>query len=282
MTDEDRPESTRGPDIGLVTRDRMPDWGPRYTETPPDPYAPDSPRIAEPWNTVTASFFIVIVAFWVWRLRGRYSRYPFLCCCLPILLAGGIGGTLYHATRVSTVYFLLDVVPISLLGLAGAIYMLIRVGHTAGWKRQVLFGGGAVILYLLVNFVLFPTLQTTSLGGNPNWRVNLSYASLAILVVTPIVAVLIRTRFRHGGWFVSGLLSFVIAWFFRLYDLKLGLYLPMGSHWLWHTFGAITTALIFEYFYYIEGEAIEPATPSPPGSQADFIAESSATDKEGP
>jgi hypothetical protein len=28
----------------------------------------------------------------------------------------------------------------------------------------------------------------------------------------------------------------------------------MGSHWLWHTFGAITTALIVEYFYLVEGE----------------------------
>jgi hypothetical protein len=264
MTAEEPTNSTQGPGIGLLTPDRMPDWGPRYTETPPDPYAPDAPRIAEPWNTVTASFFIVIVAFWVWRLRGRFSQYPFLCCCLPILLVGGIGGALYHATRVSISYFLLDVVPIQFLGLAGSIYLVIRVGYHAGWKRQVLFGGGAVIVLLLVNFILFPTLQTTSLGGNPNLRVNLSYATLAIIVVLPMVAMLIRTRFRHVGWVVSGLLSFVIAWFFRLFDLKLGLDLPMGSHWLWHTFGAITTAMIFEYFYHVEGEAIEATAPSPP------------------
>ena len=32
----------------------------------------------------------------------------------------------------------------------------------------------------------------------------------------------------------------------------------MGSHWLWHTFGAITTVLIVEYFYLVEGEGRKP------------------------
>ena len=40
----------------------------------------------------------------------------------------------------------------------------------------------------------------------------------------------------------------------------IGIYLPMGSHWLWHTFGAITTALVIEYFYLVAGEK----NPSPP------------------
>ena len=39
---------------------RMPDSGPRYTETPDDPYAPDARIPAEPWNTATASLFVVL------------------------------------------------------------------------------------------------------------------------------------------------------------------------------------------------------------------------------
>ena len=75
-----------------------------------------------------------------------------------------------------------------------------------------------------------------------------------MLVLTPVALVLIRTRFRHGGWVVAGLVSFVIAWIFRLIDPDMGPYLPMGSHWLWHTFGAITTVLMIEFFYMVEGE----------------------------
>jgi hypothetical protein len=77
-----------------------------------------------------------------------------------------------------------------------------------------------------------------------------------------MAVVLVRTRFRHAGWVVAGLISFVIAWFFRLLDREVGVYLPMGSHWLWHTFGAATTALVIEYFYLVEGEGKEFANGS--------------------
>ena len=39
--------------------------------------------------------------------------------------------------------------------------------------------------------------------------------------------------------------------------------LPMGTHWLWHTFGAISTALVVEYFYLVEGERAGPGEPRP-------------------
>ena len=46
-----------------------------------------------------------------------------------------------------------------------------------------------------------------------------------------------------------GLACFGHAWFFRLVD-NVGLVnIPMGTHWLWHTYGAACTVFIFEYFY---------------------------------
>ena len=75
-------------------------------------------------------------------------------------------------------------------------------------------------------------------------------------MLTPIVLVLLRTRFRHGSWIVAGAIAFAIAWFFRLWDQQAGPYLPMGSHWLWHTFGAASTALVIEYFYKVEAERL--------------------------
>jgi hypothetical protein len=240
-------------------KERLPDGGPVYTETPPDPYAPNAPTIAEPWNTVTASFFIFIVFAWVWRLRGRYKYYPFLCCCMPILLAGGIGGTLYHATRLSRALFLLDLVPIIVLGVAGAVFMVIRY-----WGRYGLWFIPAIAaFYYGVNRLIFGVIRPT----NDTWAVNLSYASLAVVVLIPIGLVLIRTRFRHGGWVVAGVISFAIAWFFRLVDRKVAPEMPMGSHWLWHTFGAITTTLIIEYFYLVESEKNPLEAPSRPSSR---------------
>ena len=99
------------PDLFLMGKlgDRMTDKGPRYTETPRDPFAADAPSIAEPFNTATAFLFVVLVFAWVWKLSGRFRQFPFLTSSLPVLFVGAVGGTLYHATRTRPLYFYLDV-----------------------------------------------------------------------------------------------------------------------------------------------------------------------------
>jgi hypothetical protein len=230
--------------------DRLPDGGPRYKETPPDPW---SVPVAEPWNAVTASLFIFIVLAWAVRLRGRFRQFPFITACMPILLAGGVGGTLYHAFRTQRAYFLLDVIPISLLGVAAAIYLTIRLARTLGLARVVFVSIGVMTCYLMMNAVLFQTFRST----NPNLPVNLSYASLALILLLPVAVVLVRTRFRHVGWVAAALASFGHAWFCRLADNTIYMNLPMGTHWLWHTYGAITTWFLVEYFYRIEGKPLD-------------------------
>lgn len=243
------PDTASEPDLGMLANAELRDRGPRYTETPADPYAPDAPLIAEPWNAVTASFFIVIAVVWLVRLRGRYREFPFLLSCLPILLAGGIGGTLYHGLRTESAYFFLDVIPIQLLALAGSVYIAIKQWKRRGWLYLI----GAIIVYLGVSFALFKLLLPTS----RQLTVNLNYAALATMVILPIAIRLIATKFRHGSWFAAGAVAFALAWFFRLvdHDPLVKAQLEMGTHWLWHTFGAISTALVIEYFHRVEGEA---------------------------
>ncbi|QEL17328.1 hypothetical protein [Limnoglobus roseus] len=239
---------------------RLVDGGPIYKESPPDPLALLPGRVAEPWNTVTAFLFVLIVIAWAVRLRGNYRRHPFVTACLPVLLAGGIGGTLYHMHRSRYAYFILDVVPISLLGFAGAIYLAVRLTPHTGWRRWGRVGlavSAAVGCYLFLNGVLFRGLLGT-FGGNPHMIVNISYASLAVVLLIPLFLALARTRFRHGGLVLAALASFAIAWFMRLVD-NTGLGdLPMGTHWLWHVFGAITTVAVMEYFHRLEVETLEP------------------------
>ncbi|HUR52666.1 MAG TPA: hypothetical protein VMZ71_00915 [Gemmataceae bacterium] len=241
------------PDFGMLANAQMLDRGPRYTETPPDPYAPDAPLIAEPWNMVTASFFVFIALSWLVRLRGRYRAFPFLMTCLPILFVGGVGGTLYHGLRTRQLYFFLDVIPISLLVLAGTVYLAMKLWRGASWKFLLV----AVVLNLGINRLLFNLV----LPQNRQLAINLNYATLAVMVVLPMVFVLIRLRFRYLGLVVASLISFGIAWVFRLVDQYMGVYMQMGSHWLWHTFGAISTALLIEFFYRVERDGLETATP---------------------
>lgn len=230
---------------------RLSDRGPRYQETPDNPAELPAGAIAEPFNTVTAALFIGIVAFWVIRLRGRFRQYPFVTSMLPILLAGGIGGTLYHAKRTQVAYFLLDVIPIQILGLGAAAYLVVRLACNQGWVKIGLTMIGVCCASLVLGTAFFFAIP----GNNPNLRVNLSYLSLALIVVVPIAIFLGRTRFAEFGWIVAGLGCFGIAWFCRLVDNAGVVDLPMGTHWLWHIFGAACTMCLFEYFYRIQDVA---------------------------
>jgi hypothetical protein len=211
---------------------RLPDGGPTYVETAP------SRIIVEPWNAASAILFLAVVLVWAIRLRGRYRRHAFLTCCLPILAAGGIGGTLYHAFRAYKFFFWMDVLPIYLLGLAASLYFCYRLRLNSGHLI------GLIVVYLLLQALLFPLFPTQA-------AINLSYAFLAALLLLPIAILLRKTGYRDGLWVALGLLLFVVALFFRWADGNVAL-LPMGTHWLWHIFGAATVAAVTEYVFRVE------------------------------
>lgn len=227
---------------------RGPDAGPIYTETPVEirDGLPFSGSVAEPWNTATAFLFVLIVVFWFIRLRGKLFQHPFLAVALPILLVGGIGGTLYHGLRNWVGFFLMDVIPIYFLGLAVSVYWWIRLGPKI--RHLVIMVGTLAFIQLMGQWQL-PQV----------WAINLSYAMLALLILVPLAIILIRTRCRYVGWVATSLVSFGIAWFFRLTDTWEPPLLPMGTHWLWHSFGAVTTAALSEYVYRIEGLTLKKA-----------------------
>lgn len=218
---------------------RMPDGGPIYLETPND-LANFDGIVAEPWNTASAALFVVIPMIWTWVLRGRYRQRPFLSSCLPILFAGALGGVLFHGTRRSVTFRYLDFMTIYFLGAAMSIWLWIRLGP----RLRHLLGMMAVV----------GVIQATAHLGLPmHWSINISYALLALIVLVPIALALIRTRFRHGGWVSTALVCFAIAWICRATDDTRPPLLPMGTHWLWHAFGAVTTAAMSVFIYRIEG-----------------------------
>ncbi len=232
--------------LDLLT-ERLRDGGPRYAET-------DTGRlVAEPWNAATALVFLGLVVFWALRLRGRYGRYPFLSACLPILAVGGVGGTAYHAFRASWVFLVMDFLPIYLLGVAATAYLWVQV-RPRWWQVAA-----TVVLCVLVG--------SAGRALPAQYGISLSYAALGLLLLAPVALLLARTRFRDGGWVVAALACFGAALFFRLRDAWLPPLLPMGTHWLWHLFGAAATAALIEYLYRLRGRALlTPAAAPAPGA----------------
>ena len=218
---------------------RLTDGGPRYVETN------FNRPIVEPCNAVTAFVFVALVAIWVVRLRGRFRQHPFLCLCMPVLLVGGVGGTVYHALRWHEVFFFMDVIPIGLLIAMGSIYLWVRL-RPRWWHLLIVTTLVATFPLLFI----FHIEKHDAIVGH--------YLALAALILMPIGIVLVRTKFRHVQLIKLALACFGFAILCRFLDPVSAPIMPIGTHWLWHLGGAAATAALAEYFYRIEQEEIRP------------------------
>lgn len=205
-----------------------PDGGMLYAET-------DMARLfPEPFNAITAMFFLAIAIFWTIKIKSNFKEYPFLTYCLILLYIGAIGGTIYHSFRLWSVFIIMDWMPIILLCISAGFYFLAQSWR---WYFAVL----VVLAYLILMFVL----RNWILVNNTSLFINLNYALMALFVLLSVVNYLNYTKWRAGKWVGFALLSFTIALIFRIAD-KWEL-LRFGTHFLWHTFGAVATFCMFNY-----------------------------------
>lgn len=215
-------------DEGAFEHQILHDGGPRYFETNL------SMPIAEPWNMASAALFVLIVAWWLYVLRGRFGKHLFLSIALPILAIGGIGGTLYHGFRVSKFFLVMDWVPILILTLMGCFHFTHIVT-----KRKWL--AGLLILSVLIAHEAIHTYLRPSIAN------NLGYTLLGLTVLVPLTVVVMRSNGKYAVWVVLSLLAFCTALTFRIIDPE-GV-LPMGTHFLWHLFGAVACHSMLVYIF---------------------------------
>ena len=219
------------------------DGGPMYYETKLDQL------IQEPWNGTSAFLFLIIVGYWAWKLKGQYRKYLFMSIAVPILAIGGIGGTIYHLFRLHPFFMYMDWLPIMILCLAASGYFINRLTGTT-WKGLLavgLFLASQVGMFYLVDYI------------NPKYAdmaVNINYGLMAALILVPSILIWNANRGQGGKYLSLALLMFVCALTFRLLDSSPDLYsriLPMGTHFLWHTFGALACMFIFQFVFVVDG-----------------------------
>ncbi len=224
-----------------------PDRGPIYTETPD--FSTWTGGLAEPYNAVSAALFVLITVIWLVRLRKRWKTRPLMSAALPILFIGGVGGTLYHGLRNWVGWFLMDLLPIMLLCLMVSVYFWIRLRPR--WTY--------VVIMIIVGFAI---QGSGRLLFSRALAINMSYAMLAVLVLIPIGLVVARTKFYAFGWLITSFVCFGIAWVFRLVDAQRDPpWIPMGTHWLWHTFGAFSVAALAEYIDRVDDQPMTLTQP---------------------
>ena len=219
--------------MSLTGNTNVVDHGPRYAETQPGRLP------VEPWATYTNLIFLFIIVYWGIRIRSSAVRHTMLRVGLMILGIGWFGGTVYHATRSSDLWLVMDWMPIMILALMAAFWLWHGItGYTA-------------LATLAMTLSMFLTMLAHLLPGLEHGQhITLGYIMLALSILVPACIHCVM-RWRAGWWRMTfALAAFAVAIAARELDSGLGArILPMGSHFLWHIFGGFSVFCIISYIY---------------------------------
>jgi drug/metabolite transporter (DMT)-like permease len=210
---------------------RMPDGGPVYTETNAEQF------IMEPWNAVSSLLIVVPAIYWLFRIRKELKDYKFLLYCIPLMILGGTGSTLFHALRASQFFLIMDVLPTAVLTFSLMIYFWLKV-FNRWWYIFFIIAGSIGIRFLFW-------------GNLPDFlAINISYAITGILIGLPLLISLRKSNYYKLNYVIISILFFIIAILFRDMDSREISFLPMGTHFLWHAFTGFGAWFILAYLYF--------------------------------
>ncbi len=211
------------------------DSGPIYQET----IAGRLP--VEPFNTFSNLIFIVLLIYFGKRVYQNPRQYPFFLFAIPVIFISWVGGTMFHGTRSHEFWLLLDWVPIMLVCLGAIVYFIGKIKRN--WWQRI----GILLAILLVS--ILPRFLPIPLG----YRTSFGYAVTALAVSTPLIWYAYKTNWKNVKYIAYGVFVFGMALLFRTLDNKIEV-LPMGTHWLWHTFGGVAVFFLLFYIYKDEKE----------------------------
>ena len=213
------------------------DGGPIYAETPQ--HLADGQWLIEPWNAISSLLIVAPAIYFLIHLRGQYRNNWFLVLCIPLLILGGTGSTLFHGFRSSPWLLGLDVWPTALLFVFVSTYFWAKV------LKSWLWAIGIILLFLAATYGIFTYLPSSI-------RMNSGYALRGLAFFVPVIITLIQTRFLKAMYIVVGFSAFALALLFRLIDMDTADVLPMGTHFLWHAFTGLGGFMVAEYLLLIE------------------------------
>jgi len=200
----------------------------------------------EPFNTLTTLFFLLVVVYWWLRIRPHYKEHVLLTISLPLIGIGFVGGFLYHSLRNNSLWLYLDWGPILITALVVSAYF---------WRTQILSWWMSGLLSVTPLFLM---LWIRKMWGDSTSFPSLSYFLLILSVVLPLVLYVYKKP-QHLKYIGFTLLSITLALSSRLLDRnELMEWLPMGSHFLWHSFGALTCHFFINYVFLAKPQLKKP------------------------
>jgi hypothetical protein len=196
----------------------------------------------EPYNTFSNLIFIAILLFFGSKIRRKPKQHPFFLFAIPVIFISWIGGTMFHGTRSHEFWLVLDWLPIMIVCLGAIIYFIGKI-TVIWWKRLLIF----------LAFLIF-SIVPRMISLPDTIRISFGYIITALSVVMPFLWYAYKTKWKNVAYIVIGFLIFGVAISFRTLDNlvvsgEISPILPMGTHWLWHTFGGFAVFSLLLYIY---------------------------------
>jgi hemolysin III len=207
------------------------DGGPLYTETDL------GHLIVEPWNAISSLAFLIPAIYWLWKVKFDIKKYLIMVICGVLLFVGGTGSTLFHAFRTSHALIVMDFLPMAMATFAVSCFFWYKVLYQKWyWVATI------VVPTWVIREQLFYWL-------NHHNAINVSYFLTGTMIFLPMLLLLYNTNWFKSMDALMALFGFAIALFFRQIDAWDPPITPIGTHFLWHLFGAGGSFYLAKYLY---------------------------------
>jgi ABC-type proline/glycine betaine transport system permease subunit len=193
----------------------------------------------EPWNALSSLLILAPAIYWLWQIRREAVQRKFMVFAIVLIALGGIGSALFHGFRASLFFLLMDVIPSAILTVSLSVYLWLKI-----LKR-----------WWHIFFIMIPAFGIRFLfwdGIPEHLAINLSYFITGAIIALPLIVILVREKFRSWAPVILAVASFGLALLFRQTDPVRIAFLPMGTHFLWHTFSAVGAYFILKYLYHFK------------------------------
>ena len=218
------------------------DNGPIYCETDLNP----DTILREPFNGITSLLYLLVVIYWLIRLKGEYRKYLVMMLCLASVALSSIGTFIYHGFRLHIIFWFFDWAPLLLAAAIASIYT---------WWYY--FNQQRLLYAILLTMVLMttPWIVVLSIYGQqamPIYVIGICYSFSGMSLLLPFILWMKRTSPQKLWIPILGILSFLFGVGFRTIDTpEVCQIISVGTHFLWHIFGCISIFFTAWLVYFV-------------------------------
>ena len=193
---------------------------------------------AEPLNAISNLGFLLVLVYWALKTKFRIRLYPVIVITMPLMFCALVAGTMHHILRSDKVWHSITLLCIFFAVVNACVYLWYRV--TESWMKSFL-----CVMAVPLVFRLF----LASLTFPEKISVAVVFVVMALAMLIPAVVHCMRNHLKNLELLVISSLAFMIALIFREADANLVGIMPLGTHFLWHIFGAVSLFYLLKYLF---------------------------------